>query len=84
MLRRLRSEYALGVTQIQPSLISDEDVARELAVARTAVSDLLAAIRGFSTLAQHSPWVALDDLLADLRAAVTTVAALEQLQARAG
>lgn len=68
----------------QTSLITDEDLARELSTARIEADRLLTAVRDFSVIHHRSPWVALDDLLAELRAAAITVVALEGLQARSG
>lgn len=67
----------------QPSFFSDRDLAAELAVARHTVDRLLADVSAFAVIAHASPWRALDDLLGELRAAATTVAVLEGLQARA-
>lgn len=64
-----------------PSLISDEDLASELSTARIEVDRLLSAVRDFSVIAHDAPWLHLDDILRDLRAASITVATLEQLQA---
>lgn len=68
------------MTTDPPSLLTDDDLAAELAAARRAVTRLLEAVRGFSTLSHAQPWLHLDDLLSDLRAAAITVATLEQLQ----
>lgn len=70
------------MTTEQPSLLSDDDLARELAAARRHTAELVDDVLQFSTLFSERPWVALDDLLAELRASVTTVAVLEQLQGR--
>lgn len=70
------------MTTKQPSFISDEDLARELAGARREVDRLVAAVRDFSVIHHATPWLALDDVLSDLRAAAITVATLEGLQAR--
>lgn len=72
------------MTQTQTSLLTDADIARELAGARLKVNELIEQIRSFTTFAHDKPWVHLDDLLADLRAAVTVVTALEYVQGRAG
>lgn len=69
------------MTTEQPSLISDEDLRRELSTARGEVDRLLAAVRDFSVVHHAAPWLHLDDTLADLRAASITVATLERLQA---
>lgn len=64
------------------SLITSEDFAREVSTARREVDRLLAAVRDFSVIAHDAPWLHLEDLLRDLRMAVTTVSALEGLEAR--
>lgn len=69
-----------GVTTEQPSLLTEADLVRELRQARLAVDRLLYAIKDFTVLAHETPWVHLDDLLGDLRAASVTVAVLEKLQ----
>nr|CRY96675.1 hypothetical protein [uncultured prokaryote] len=65
----------------QPSLLTSDDLAAELASARRQVTSLLQLVLDFTVLAHAQPWRYLDDLLADLRAASITVATLEQLQA---
>lgn len=65
----------------QPPLITDDDLSRELATARRRVTSLLQEVGDFTVIAHHRPWVYLDDVLSELRAAATTVATLEQLQA---
>lgn len=65
----------------QSSLLTDDDLASELATARRETDRLLTAVREFVTFAQDNPWVVLDDLLADLRASCITVATLERLVA---
>lgn len=65
----------------QTSLLNDDDLARELRLARLEVDRLLAAIKDFAVLAHETPWVYLEDLLRDLRAEAITVATLEHLQA---
>lgn len=71
-----------GVIQTQQSLLTDDDLRRELAASRSTVSLLIDEIREFSTIAHETPWRHLDDVLSELRAAVTTVAALEGLQVK--
>lgn len=66
----------------QATLLAQSDLDRELAASRLRVDDLLEQVRSFTVLAHDAPWIHLDDLLADLRAAATTVAALEGLQDR--
>lgn len=68
------------MTTNQPSFLTDDDVARELATARRRVAELLAEVQEFSTLFHTRPWIALDELMAELRAAVTTLQVLERLQ----
>lgn len=68
------------MTTAQLQLLSDEDLTRELATARRDVSRLLHDIDTFAALAHAEPWRHLDDLLAQLRAAATTVSVLERLQ----
>jgi len=70
-----------GVSYTQPTLLTDDDLSRELAGARRSVTSLLNEVREFSVLAHAHPWRYLDDVLRDLRAASVTVATLEQLQA---
>lgn len=65
-----------------PTLLTDEDLERELSTARRETDRLLADVRSFSVIHHEQPWVHLDDLLADLRAAAVTVSVLEQLQGR--
>lgn len=67
----------------QTSLLSEQDIFGELATARERVDELLIDVRSFTVLAHSRPWVALDDLLAELRAAATTVAVLERLMDQA-
>lgn len=69
------------MTADHPTLLTDEDLRRELHAARQAVDRLLTDVREFVTFAHEHPWRYLDDVLADLRAASITVATLEQLQA---
>lgn len=66
----------------QPSLLTQEHITNELAAARRHVDESLHAISTFSTLFSPEPWRHLDDLLAELRAAVTTVAVLEDVTAK--
>lgn len=63
-----------------PSLLTDEDLTRELSTARGEVDRLLDAVRNFSVIRHDAPWWYLDDLLRDLRAASITVATLERIQ----
>lgn len=70
------------MTVHQQTIVSDDDLANELAAARRSLTTLLDDVLQFSTLFYERPWVALDDLLAEVRAAATTVAALERLVAR--
>lgn len=72
----------MSVTTEYPSLLTDEDLRRELADARILVDVLLHQVRDFTTISHAEPWRYLDDVLGDLRAASTTVAVLEQLQGR--
>lgn len=65
-----------------PTLLTDEDLVGELATARREVDRLVGDVRSFSVVHHEQPWVHLDDLLADLRAAAVTVSVLEQLQDR--
>lgn len=69
------------MTADHPSLLTEDDLRRELAAARSSVTSLLDEVRDFTVLAHHHPWRYLDDVLRDLRAASVTVATLEQLQA---
>lgn len=69
------------MTTTQRSLLTDDDLARELSAARHAVTHLLDEVREFTVIAHAHPWRYLDDVLRDLRAASVTVATLEQLQA---
>lgn len=71
-----------GVTIGQTSILTDDDLARELRQSRLLVDHLLSQIKGFTVLAHQQPWVHLDDLLGELRAASITVAVLEGLQDR--
>lgn len=68
------------MTTTQPSLLTEEDLAAELAAARLLVTSLLGQIQDFTVLAHDRPWLYLDDTLRELRAASVTVATLEQLQ----
>lgn len=68
------------VSYEQSSLLSDADLTRELAAARRQVSRLLHEIDTFAVVAHAQPWLHLDDLLRELRAAAVTVATLERLQ----
>lgn len=70
------------VTTEQPTFLSEADLVHELRVSRLAVDRLLYAIKDFTVLAHEQPWVHLDDLMRELRAAATTVATLEGIQAR--
>lgn len=70
------------MSYIQPSLLPDSLVDRELADARRLVDHQLSLIRSFSVVHQDEPWRHLDDLLAELRAAAVTVAVLEDLVAK--
>lgn len=67
------------MTTEQRSLLTDDMLAAELAAARREVDRLLRDLREFTVLAHTKPWIALDDLLGDLRAAAITVATLEGL-----
>lgn len=69
------------MTTNNPSFLTEQDLAQELATARRQVTSLLAEIADFTVIAHHHPWRYLDDVLRDLRAASVTVATLEQLQA---
>lgn len=71
------------MTTTQPSLLTEDDLRQELAAARRSVSLLLHQIDTFAVIEHASPWLHLDDLLSDLRAAAVTVATLERLQATA-
>lgn len=64
-----------------PTLLTDDDLAGELAGSRRNVSRLLHAIDTFATIEHDQPWLYLDDLLRELRLAAVTVATLERLQA---
>lgn len=70
------------MTTEQLSIVDDADFRRELASARRRLDELLSELRDFSTLFHTRPWVALDDLLAEIRAAATTVAVLEGLDSK--
>lgn len=70
------------MTTDQPSFLDDDDVVRELAAARRRTAALLEDVLTFSTIFSDRPWVALEDLLDELRASVTTVATLEQIVGR--
>lgn len=61
--------------------MTSEDVERELEQARRHVDDLLDAIRRFPERQAAEPWLYLEELLRDLRAAVVTTRALEDLVA---
>lgn len=67
-----------------PSFLSDEDLIRELSTARGEVDRLLADVRDFHVIQHDAPWVVLDDLLGDLRAAAVTVSVLDRLVGRTG
>lgn len=69
------------MTADHPTLLTEDDLRRELAAARSSVDALLNEVREFTVLAHTHPWRFLDDVLRDLRAASVTVATLEQLQA---
>lgn len=73
----------MRVTADVLDLFGRTQLENELAVARREVARLLDQVRDFTTLAHDAPWVHLDDLLGDLRAAATTVAVLEGVVARA-
>lgn len=68
------------MTIAQRSFLTDHDLVQELAAARRRVSTLLHDIDTFAVIAHEHPWIHLDDLLRDLRAAAVTVATLERLQ----
>lgn len=67
------------MTTTQASLLTHADLVRELSTARIEVDRLLAAVRDFTVLAHDAPWIHLDDLLRELRAASVTVSVLERL-----
>lgn len=69
------------MTTNHPTFLTEDHLVDELAAARRGLSDLLDQVREFSTIVTNTPWVYLDDLLSDLRAAATTVAVLEQVTA---
>lgn len=71
-------------TTEHPSILSDDDLRRELAAARYSVTALLNEVRDFAAIAHEHPWIYLDDLLRELRAAAVTVHVLERLQVSAG
>lgn len=64
----------------QPSLLGDDFLRDELRQARAAVDHHLQAIREFTVIAHDRPWLHLDDLLGELRAAAVTVQVLERTQ----
>lgn len=75
--------YALRVTSdTQPSFLTEDDLERELATARRETDRLLTAVRDFHVVLHSSPWMALDDLLADLRASAITVSTIDGILAR--